>query len=509
MTAEVKNRGAELISLMAEFFPEPVSGPALPPPAISLDDHDVIDRIRRSQQGAKFDRLMAGDASDYGDDKSAADMALCSILAFWCDGEPQTDRLFRQSKLYREKWDERRGSQTYGAITVSKAWIGRTEHYDPHRAAPARVAILPTQPDVKTQLDGLFITARDLASSTPEQVAYIVRGLVALKAITELASKVKTGKSTLLCHLFRAVLNGGLFLGFETQRVSILWLTEERDATIRALLERCGLLDAVDLHILSLHKVRHLTWPERVEVARAKTIEVGAQLVAVDTLSRWADIEDENATSHAQAAMAPLEALAADGMAVIVVRHDRKSGGEVGDSGRGASAFSGAADILIHLQRANVEGHPNRRILSGVGRFDDVPDTLVIELTEAGYVNLGEEIEVERAEARRKLTEVLPGSRDEAILEADIITALEPLSRSTTRRAIEDGLKDGSILREQGFGGRGRAYGYWLKSTDQISKDSGQLIKTHVSDFDVLPSLGTPSSVSDQPPSLYGQEIWN
>jgi putative DNA primase/helicase len=37
---------------------------------------------------------------------SEADMALCAILAFWCRGDmQQMDRLFRQSGLYREKWE--------------------------------------------------------------------------------------------------------------------------------------------------------------------------------------------------------------------------------------------------------------------------------------------------------------------------------------------------------------------------------------------------------------------
>jgi len=40
-----------------------------------------------------------------GDD-SAADLALCSMLAFWTNNdELRIDSLFRQSGLYREKWE--------------------------------------------------------------------------------------------------------------------------------------------------------------------------------------------------------------------------------------------------------------------------------------------------------------------------------------------------------------------------------------------------------------------
>ena len=46
--------------------------------------------------------------------------------------------------------------------------------------------------------------------------------------------------------------------------------------------------------------------------------------------------------------MQPLQqAAAAEGLGVLVSQHERKSGGEVEDSGRGSSAFAGAADIEI------------------------------------------------------------------------------------------------------------------------------------------------------------------
>jgi hypothetical protein len=48
-------------------------------------------------------------------------MALCGLIArFTRDGE-QIDRVFRQSELYRGKWDEYRGGNTYGEMTIEKA----------------------------------------------------------------------------------------------------------------------------------------------------------------------------------------------------------------------------------------------------------------------------------------------------------------------------------------------------------------------------------------------------
>jgi primase-polymerase (primpol)-like protein len=40
---------------------------------VDMPDNLIIDRARRASNGAKFERLMRGDLSDYGGDHSAAD----------------------------------------------------------------------------------------------------------------------------------------------------------------------------------------------------------------------------------------------------------------------------------------------------------------------------------------------------------------------------------------------------------------------------------------------------
>ena len=43
--------------------------------------------------------------------------------------------LFRHSGLIRDKWDEKRGAQTYGERTITEALARQTEHYRPRRTA--------------------------------------------------------------------------------------------------------------------------------------------------------------------------------------------------------------------------------------------------------------------------------------------------------------------------------------------------------------------------------------
>lgn len=84
-----------------------------------LDDDAVIAHAEEASNSDKFKKLYAGDWEDLYDSQSDADMALLSILAFWCGcDEEQMDRIFRTSGLMRDKWDRRQAGTTYGAISI-------------------------------------------------------------------------------------------------------------------------------------------------------------------------------------------------------------------------------------------------------------------------------------------------------------------------------------------------------------------------------------------------------
>ena len=96
-----------------------------------LTDESVIQKAMSSKQGEKFNKLWNGDTSDYPS-HSESDLALISILAFYCNGnKEQIDRLSRRSNLFRTKWDEFRGNKTYGEITIDTALSGIKEFYSP------------------------------------------------------------------------------------------------------------------------------------------------------------------------------------------------------------------------------------------------------------------------------------------------------------------------------------------------------------------------------------------
>jgi len=106
--------------------------------ATNLSDEELLDKARKAKNGAWFTALWDGSTNGY-QSHSEADLALCGSLAFWCGPyADRIDRLFRQSGLMRDKWDELRGQETYGEGTIAEALEGRTEFYSPRQKGRRR-----------------------------------------------------------------------------------------------------------------------------------------------------------------------------------------------------------------------------------------------------------------------------------------------------------------------------------------------------------------------------------
>lgn len=99
-----------------------------------LADDALLNKALASRQGQKLRALLDGRLDEHDGDASRADSALCTILAFWFQRDAaRIDRVFRASGLYREKWDQMRGAQTYGDLTIAGACEICDEVYDPAR----------------------------------------------------------------------------------------------------------------------------------------------------------------------------------------------------------------------------------------------------------------------------------------------------------------------------------------------------------------------------------------
>lgn len=107
---------------------------------LSISDEEIIKLATSSKNGGDFYSLFyEGDLSGNNNDHSRADLALCTLLAFWTNKDKvQIDRIFRRSALMRDKWDRKLGISTYGEKTIETACIGTVNTY------------------VKTELNSIF-----------------------------------------------------------------------------------------------------------------------------------------------------------------------------------------------------------------------------------------------------------------------------------------------------------------------------------------------------------------
>jgi hypothetical protein len=125
-------------------------------------------------------------------------------------------------------------------------------------------------------------------------------------------------------------------------------------------------------------------------------------------------------------------------------RHERKAGGDVGDSGRGSSAFAGAVDIVLSLRRPEGNARPTLRVLQALSRFSETPPDLLIEWTENGYISRGDAKAATLQEIKRMTLSLLPTSETDA-LSFDELSKATKMPRSSLQRALKELLLDEAI----------------------------------------------------------------
>lgn len=144
---EIETRDEELLKLHQAVFAARIYKmdeahplrPSRPQSPTRLDDTTIVKSAQAAKNGAKFARLWAGDTGGYGGNHSSADMALCGLIAFWTGPDAERiDRIFRQSGLMRDKWDESRGASTYGARTVAAVLATARDYYSDPKVTPLR-----------------------------------------------------------------------------------------------------------------------------------------------------------------------------------------------------------------------------------------------------------------------------------------------------------------------------------------------------------------------------------
>jgi hypothetical protein len=324
----------------------------------------------------------------------------------------------------------------------------------------------PTYIEYGQKESDLFKTPADLAGASPV-IEFLVEPYIVAGAVTELIAKIKAGKTTYaLGELVRKALAKG----------PVVYLTEQPPSSFWAALNRAGLADARNLFVLFFNAVVGMAWPIIAGLASDKCKLTGAVLLVVDTISHFAGLEgdDENNSGTALSCMKPLLQTAASGIAVLTIRHERKSGGDISDAGRGSSAFGGAADTLLSLRRPEGRTRPTLRTIECVSRFDGLPVEAVYEYSEGHYEYRGIGNEITEREAENAILGAVGDSEETAM---ELVALLEgtQVARTTAQRVIKRLLAEGK-LKQIGKGKKNDPFRYFLakKLSAQTSPIDGQ-----------------------------------
>ena len=127
---EIRDRQAEIEAVHAAFLAveetKEAKPPPVPDPPQDLDTQQILEKAMTARSDERFAKLWRGEWEGGYRSQSEADMALAGDLAYWCGPDPERiDAMFRQSGLYRGKWER----ADYRDHTIAKA-MDREEFHD-------------------------------------------------------------------------------------------------------------------------------------------------------------------------------------------------------------------------------------------------------------------------------------------------------------------------------------------------------------------------------------------
>lgn len=259
-------------------------------------------------------------------------------------------------------------------------------------AADAYTAVtmrLPGEPAPADLSERKFKWASEL-SALPRADEWIWHGYLPKGAITLLSALWKSGKTTLLSHLLKACAAGGEFLGQPIRAARVLYVSEEGEQHWVRRRDDLALSDNVGFYLQPFGSKPDLAnWDAFIGRLVTDAQKHGFDLVVFDTLAKLWPVVEENDAGAVDAALMPLWKLTKAGVAVLLIHHLRKSGGQEYTGSRGSGALSAFPDIIVELTRFDAGNVKDRkRKLCAKGRYDETPDELVIELRDGAYLHV-------------------------------------------------------------------------------------------------------------------------
>jgi hypothetical protein len=235
-----------------------------------------------------------------------------------------------------------------------------------------------------------------LFSAQEKSIEWMCWPFAAVGLASILDALPKLGKTVFFLHGIHASRENRQFLNFPTRPMRVLYVSEQSRASLAMQARETGFHG--DEPIEELRWVTREDWSRYVYTdfllkLEKEILEPGRyNCMVIDTLHTVARMEDEKDASEVnRLGNLTLDVATRHNLALVLGRHDRKSGGEVGVSGRSSIQLSGLVDVILHLVR--VPNQSTQRRLELLGRVPGLPCEQMIELMPNGeYLNWGEPV---------------------------------------------------------------------------------------------------------------------
>jgi hypothetical protein len=302
--------------------------------------------------------------------------------------------------------------------------------------------------------------------AAPEGVPWLWHGCLARRAVTLFSALWKSGKTTLLANLLKTLDAEETFCGLPVAQAKVLYVTEESEQRWAERRDQLGLGDWCRFLVRPfLVKPRWDAWQAFISHVAGLLAHEPADLVIFDTLSNLWSVRDENDAGQVQEALMPLHQLTGPhNCALMLVHHVGKSDSSEAKASRGSGALPSFADIILELRRYDKDARQDRRrVITGYGRWDDVPSELVIELTAdgKGYIAHGDKEQVASGEMREIIRDLLPNEPPGCTWEQIRQKWPQEPAPGKPRLLGELGKGSGTDWSRNGGGKRGSPYTYW------------------------------------------------
>lgn len=314
---------------------------------------EALEMAFNASNGDKIKSLWEGDLTEYSSDHSVADLALSSHLWFYLGSVELVEAAFRQSALYRKKY-ERDDYREGMAVIYSQGPTYQKSTYDPNKiAAEYSAAIKPVETSeiVKTENledEKIFDTWEEIKLIADNQKEdWVIPNWLEFGSMALLCGLPFSGKSCIVSDLIASVCNGKQFAGHYLPKCPILILDLENkeriltrrieaslggdEGTIKKSVTRINLEYAKKNLPFTAEKLAHVLekWGQERGIIIYDTLR--------STLPGKATNDEEIAEF-----LYPLQQIAKrKNMALIVLHHDKKAGGY-----SGSTAIAGSADYL-------------------------------------------------------------------------------------------------------------------------------------------------------------------